>query len=363
MVALTHAPTNGGLINPAAAVGELCQQPRSVLCARRLSIVRPGPHRRHGDRLRCAVGHEPQVSARPAEARACCTSAQRALERCEPPFLDLHAATWTTAPRTRSGLTRSASRTGRPTLPPSSASGPLSTTPSTAASRTRGPASRPWPTTPPRTAGDRRRQGARQGGRSRGHRHVHGERSNRRSDQERPGRRRHQHEHLVARYPRHDLPHRHSCEHRSTTTTPMPRSTNSERLEGTRYRRSQHGPTPRRPVARHLPGELPCRRSRSSDWRCRFETTDSRVTVGVVSSCARSSPVEREERSFDVLPRMERTVPIGSIAPSDVAGDHPFQSIDGVVDVARVVVAAEADPHETGHVSLVAATGPCEPRR
>lgn len=39
---------------------------------------------------------------------------------------------------------------------------------------------------------------------------------------------------------------------------------------------------------------------------------------------ARSSPVEREEQSFDVLPRMERTVPIGSIAPRDVAGDHPL---------------------------------------
>ena len=51
MVALTHAPTNGGLINPAECRrGALCRA-RGLLCPGRLPSRRPGPDRRRGHRL------------------------------------------------------------------------------------------------------------------------------------------------------------------------------------------------------------------------------------------------------------------------------------------------------------------------
>ena len=62
--------------------------------ARRLPVRRPAAGRRRADRLRPAVRHRPQVPARAARHRLPLRAAPM-LDRLEPPFLDLHAATWT----------------------------------------------------------------------------------------------------------------------------------------------------------------------------------------------------------------------------------------------------------------------------
>ena len=95
MVALTHAPTNGGLINPAAEVGELCRHHGAfyVLDACQSVGQVPLDVRAIGCDVLTATSRKYLRGPRGA---GLLYVGERVLEQCEPPFLDLHAATWTT---------------------------------------------------------------------------------------------------------------------------------------------------------------------------------------------------------------------------------------------------------------------------
>ncbi len=94
MVALTHAPTNGGLINPAEAVGDLCKQYDAfyVLDACQSAGQVPLNVGRIGCDVLSGTGRK---YLRGPRGTGFLYAGPRALERIEPPLLDLHAAAWT----------------------------------------------------------------------------------------------------------------------------------------------------------------------------------------------------------------------------------------------------------------------------
>ncbi len=94
MVAITHAPTNGGLINPAAAVGALAEQHDTFYV---LDVCQSaGQVPLDVDELRCDVlTGTGRKYLRGPRGTGFLYAGPRALERIEPPFLDLHAAEWT----------------------------------------------------------------------------------------------------------------------------------------------------------------------------------------------------------------------------------------------------------------------------
>ena len=94
MVALTHAPTNGGLINPVAAVGELCRSHGVfyVLDACQAVGQIPIDVMAIGCDILSATSRK---YLRGPRGVGLLYVGQRALGQLEPPFLDLHAATWT----------------------------------------------------------------------------------------------------------------------------------------------------------------------------------------------------------------------------------------------------------------------------
>ncbi|MCY3851280.1 MAG: aminotransferase class V-fold PLP-dependent enzyme [Acidimicrobiaceae bacterium] len=95
MVALTHAPTNSGLINPVEAVGALCKQYDVfyVLDACQSAGQVPLDVGRIGCDVLSGTGRK---YLRGPRGTGFLYAGPRALERIEPPFLDLHAADWTT---------------------------------------------------------------------------------------------------------------------------------------------------------------------------------------------------------------------------------------------------------------------------
>ena len=99
LVAITHVPTQGGLVNPAEEIGAANPGGRSPLPPRRLPVGRTAPGRRRADRLRHPLRHRPQVPARTTRHRLPLRPTQACLDQIEPPFLDLHAATWTAPDR------------------------------------------------------------------------------------------------------------------------------------------------------------------------------------------------------------------------------------------------------------------------
>ena len=97
LIAVTHVPTQGGLVNPAAEIGAASPtRPGCRLPARCLPVHRPAPHRRRRPRLRpplCAPAAN--SCAGPRGTGLPLRDLDLVREHLEPPFLDLHAATWT----------------------------------------------------------------------------------------------------------------------------------------------------------------------------------------------------------------------------------------------------------------------------
>ncbi len=94
MVALTHAPTNGGLINPAEAVGDLCKQYDVFYVLDACQSAGQVPL--DVDRIGCdALSGTARKYLRGPRGVGFLYVGPRALERIEPSFLDLHAADWT----------------------------------------------------------------------------------------------------------------------------------------------------------------------------------------------------------------------------------------------------------------------------